>query len=306
MRARSLKPGLFRNEILGSADPLYTLLFECLWLMADREGRLEDIPLRICATAFPYRRRITERKTNQLLCWLDVNKFIKRYEVDGRRYIQVLEFSKHQHPHQNESPSQIPALSSLLHGAAPVLSTTQAPDQGSTQTGTASTNGASNRASSLTPSSLTPDSLYPSSPHSGADVNPARIARDPGSKGKLPEQEPDPNERIARIRAAYPPRAGRMDWDRAEHFCHVLIERQGQTWDSLEASVGRYAAYCEATSATSTQHVLMPGNFFGASDKPWSQPWTLPKPAESADPLITWHPEDETNQTPQEPIRASG
>jgi hypothetical protein len=46
MRARSIKPGICDNEILGTADPLYTLLFERLWMMADREGRLEDrIPL---------------------------------------------------------------------------------------------------------------------------------------------------------------------------------------------------------------------------------------------------------------------
>lgn len=81
---------------------------------------------------------------------------------------------------------------------------------------------------------------------------------------------------IGRVRAAYPVRSGRTDWDRAEHFCHVLIERHGQTWDSLEATVRRYAEYCRATQSTQTQHVLMPGNFFGANDEPWSQPWSLP------------------------------
>ncbi len=54
-RARNIKPGLFKNEILGVAEPIYTLLFEGLWLLADREGRLEDRPLRIKAEIFPYR-----------------------------------------------------------------------------------------------------------------------------------------------------------------------------------------------------------------------------------------------------------
>ena len=44
MRARNLKPSIFKNELLAVADPLYTLVFEGLWCLADREGRLEDRP----------------------------------------------------------------------------------------------------------------------------------------------------------------------------------------------------------------------------------------------------------------------
>ena len=50
-RSRNIKPSLFKNEVLGVADPLYTILFEGLWVLADREGRLEDRPLRIKAEA---------------------------------------------------------------------------------------------------------------------------------------------------------------------------------------------------------------------------------------------------------------
>ncbi len=55
MRARNIKPGFFKNEHLGTADPIVALLFEGLWLLADRDGRLEDRPLRIKAEIFPYR-----------------------------------------------------------------------------------------------------------------------------------------------------------------------------------------------------------------------------------------------------------
>lgn len=105
-RARSLKPSLFKNEVLGVADPLYTLLFEGLWTLADREGRLEDRPLRIRAEVFPYRDGVN---IVQMLDWLQSNGFILRYEVDGKRYISVLEFARHQNPHKNEAPSEIPA-----------------------------------------------------------------------------------------------------------------------------------------------------------------------------------------------------
>ena len=107
-RARNIKPGLFKNEILGVADPIYTLLFEGLWVLADREGRLEDRPLRIKAEVFPYRDGIN---VDEMLSWLQSNGFISRYEAEGKKCIAVCEFVKHQNPHKNESESELPAPS---------------------------------------------------------------------------------------------------------------------------------------------------------------------------------------------------
>lgn len=104
-RARNIKPGLFKNEVLGVADPLYTLLFEGLWVLADREGRLEDRPIRIKGELFPYRDGLD---VEAMLGWLVENGFIQRYAVSGKRYILILEFVKHQNPHKNESESVIP------------------------------------------------------------------------------------------------------------------------------------------------------------------------------------------------------
>jgi 5-methylcytosine-specific restriction endonuclease McrA len=105
MRARNLKPGLFKNEQLGTADPLYTLIFEGLWTLADREGRLEDRPLRIHAEINPYR---DAKGTATAVDWLVEKRFVIRYEVEGVPYLQILTFHKHQNPHQRESPSEIP------------------------------------------------------------------------------------------------------------------------------------------------------------------------------------------------------
>lgn len=131
------------------------------------------------------------------------------------------------------------------------------------------------------------------------------VALEPQRVREGKDLQADPAEGgIARIRAAYPQRAGRTDWDRAEHFCHVLIERHSQTWDGLEEAVKRYAAFSEATGATRTQHVMMPGNFFGAPDKPWSQPWGLPDPqsGKAAAPVLTWRPDPADDV--EEPSRA--
>src|SRR5687768_14856556 len=139
MRARSIKPSICDNELLGTADPYYTLLFERLWMMADREGRLEDRPLRIKAQAFPYRDGLN---IEPMLSWLHENGFVLRYVIDGNRYIQVVKFSEHQSPHVKEAPSKTPAPDK--HHTSTVL----APDQEPPKPALAA----------LTPSSLTPDS----------------------------------------------------------------------------------------------------------------------------------------------------
>lgn len=115
-RARNIKPGILKNEVLGVADPLLTLLFEGLWLLADREGRLEDRPLRIKAEVFPYRDGID---MEAMLNWLQANGFIRRYEAQGKRCIVVLEFVKHQNPHKNEPDSVLPSPEEI--GATPEI-----------------------------------------------------------------------------------------------------------------------------------------------------------------------------------------
>ncbi|QAY93670.1 phage replication protein [Pseudomonas sp. ACM7] len=107
-RARNLKPALFKNELLGVADPMLTLLFEGLWLLADREGRLEDRPLRIKGELFPYRDGLD---MDDMLNWLAETGFIFRYTVGEKRYIEIDNFVKHQNPHRNEPESFIPSVS---------------------------------------------------------------------------------------------------------------------------------------------------------------------------------------------------
>lgn len=104
-RARNIKPSLFKNEVLGVADPMLTILFESLWCLADRDGRLEDRPLRIKAETFPYREGID---INGYLTELQRLEFIDRYVVDGIAIIQVVNFLKHQNPHKTEKDSELP------------------------------------------------------------------------------------------------------------------------------------------------------------------------------------------------------
>jgi len=107
-RSRNIKPSLFKNELLGVADPMLTILFSGLWCLADRAGRLEDRPLRIKAEIFPYR---DNTNINVYLTELERLGFIHRYSVDGLNIIQVVNFDKHQNPHKTERPSELPEYS---------------------------------------------------------------------------------------------------------------------------------------------------------------------------------------------------
>lgn len=105
MRARSLKPGFFRNVSLAELPFGARILFEGLWCMADREGRLEEHHKRIVADIFPYDKRVP---LESWLSGLDERGFILRYEIEGHRYIQIRKWTKHQQPHYKEGPSTLP------------------------------------------------------------------------------------------------------------------------------------------------------------------------------------------------------
>ncbi len=136
-RARNIKPGFFKNELLVELPFEVRLLFIGLWTMADREGRLEDRPTRIRMELFP----ADSVDVNAGLQGLHDKGFILRYEAQGAQYIQILAWKKHQNPHVKEQASTIPAPG--MHGASMV----QEPDKHG-----------SCPADSLIPSSLIPDS----------------------------------------------------------------------------------------------------------------------------------------------------
>lgn len=255
MRARNLKPGLFKNEKLGGADPLLSILFAGLWCMADREGRLEDRPLRVCAELFPYRRMVTEKKVSTMLDWLQANGFVVRYQVGGQRFIQVLNFLRHNNPHKHERPSEIPALSSIPHPT----STGQA--QGD--------DGTCPVVARLNPSSLNPES---------GSLNPETSLRESGeTKNALPGLGEFADQRAAfvAIQARYPQGLHRGDhWLKAERAVYRLLD-QGVSAAELLAAVDGYTEQQLVLQNTGTERVMRPNNFFESGA--WRGPFQTPK-----------------------------
>lgn len=110
MRARNIKPGIYKNEQLVECSFPARWLFPGLWCLADCEGRLENRPRRIKMEIFPGDNVDIEA----LLQELEAQGLILLYGAEptsGRQpYIWIPKFTKHQTPHINErkSGSKIP------------------------------------------------------------------------------------------------------------------------------------------------------------------------------------------------------
>jgi hypothetical protein len=146
MRARNIKPAFFKNEDLADIGPYGQLLFAGLWCLADRQGKLEDRPRLIKAEIFPYYG--PDPEVDKLLETLAQKELIIRYSLEGKNYIKIPNFLKHQRPHDNETESKIPEPLSTMEE--------RTSDHGEKS---CQPNEEALRSDSLNPDSLNPDSL---------------------------------------------------------------------------------------------------------------------------------------------------
>lgn len=107
-RARNIKPGFYKNEDLAECSVWARFIYPGLWMLADRDGLLEDRPKRIKAEILPF----DSVEIEPLLSELAARKLIVRYQNEDGSYIWIPKFKEHQSPHYSEKPSGIkpPAL----------------------------------------------------------------------------------------------------------------------------------------------------------------------------------------------------
>jgi len=106
-RSRNIKPGFFESEQLGRCPFGARLLFAALWTLADREGKLEERPMKFRSYAFPYDSTAVE-DVMEWLAFLDRESLIERYQVGRQKLIFIPAFAKHQNPHLREKNSVLP------------------------------------------------------------------------------------------------------------------------------------------------------------------------------------------------------
>jgi len=172
-RARNIKPGFYKNEDLAECSIWARFIFPGLWMLADREGRLEDRPKRIKADLLPF----DGQEVEPLLRELEANGFIVRYANEDGKFIAITKFHKHQTPHYTEKQSVIKPPDSGKPappiGPDPKKMDGTGGDDGGTIPGETRNDGPLKRGSKP-PDSLNPDSLNPDSVAAGAATPRAR------------------------------------------------------------------------------------------------------------------------------------
>ncbi len=245
MRARNIKPSLFKNEVLGTADPLLTILFEGLWCEADREGRLEDRPLRLKAEILPYR---NDADIDAMLNWLTDHGFIARYEARSTKVIQVLKFSEHQRPHNNEVESVLPPMDVIKH------------NQGKKP--------AQLRKKALATKEESTSLLM-------LDADSGSLIPDSGSLDcSASKTSPIEPAWFAEFKILYPERGGDPNWHGAIRAGNARLKEGHHPGEFLDGA-RRYHEFCRITQKIGTEYVKQASTFLGPS-KPFLQPWNLP------------------------------
>lgn len=110
-RIRYLKPNFFKDEHIAELPHWVRLLYQGLWVLADKAGRLHDRPRWIKAEVFPYEELNIEEGLKRLsvIKSCSCRPFIIRYKVRGENYIEIVKWEDHQKPHHTEKDSSIPA-----------------------------------------------------------------------------------------------------------------------------------------------------------------------------------------------------
>lgn len=164
-RARNIKPGFFKNADLVELPIAARLLFVGLWTLADRAGRLEDRPKQIKMELFPADAVDVDACLDGLQQW----GFVVRYEIGGKRLLQVVNFDRHQNPHRDEKVSALPAPDGSL-------------DVPPTKHGASTVQARCKDGSDTVPIGLIPDSLIPDSRNLTAEP----LTEQPARKRAMP------------------------------------------------------------------------------------------------------------------------
>lgn len=133
-RIRSIKPSFFRSDDVAEIPWGPRLTWIGLWVYGDDDGRSIDDARLIKSDVWPLEDAVTIEIVAEHLEALVTLGRIRRYEVDGKRYLEVVNFSKHQliknrskagHPAPPwaDSPNAPPGLPQSSANATPVLTT---------------------------------------------------------------------------------------------------------------------------------------------------------------------------------------
>lgn len=120
-RIRQIKPEFWTSLSIAALSLEARLLFIGLWNHADDEGRCVDDPRLIKAAVFPLDDSVSPHEVSVRLHELSDAGRIRRYEVAGKGYVEVVNWAEHQYV-QRARPSRIPPPPTCENAAVRELS----------------------------------------------------------------------------------------------------------------------------------------------------------------------------------------
>jgi hypothetical protein len=119
---RSIKPDYCTSEAIAEMSRDLRLHFALLWTYADDDGRGKDNAKLIKAELWPLDDDVTAAQVERWQQGLADHGRIVRYEVDGRRFFEVVNFTEHQKPNRPVE-SKLPPCSEGRPWSPPAPST---------------------------------------------------------------------------------------------------------------------------------------------------------------------------------------
>ena len=113
-RIRTIKPETWTDEKFVALSPLARLLFVGMWNFADDDGRMQYSPVTLKLQILP----ADSVEISELLDEIRRESMVLIYEVDGKWYLQIVNFGKHQKV-DKRTPSKLPPPPPNTQGAPP-------------------------------------------------------------------------------------------------------------------------------------------------------------------------------------------
>lgn len=113
-RSRLLRPEFFEDETLADLGDETMLVLAGLWIVVDRDGRIQDSARLIQSQVRPFNPGCD---IESILQSLSEAGYIYRYSVADRKLIQICGWLKQQTIHHRERKSELPAPQGLARSA---------------------------------------------------------------------------------------------------------------------------------------------------------------------------------------------
>ncbi len=198
VRIRSIKPEFWRSEDIAALDWDARLVFIGLWSYVDDNGVGRDDERIICAELFALDDPLSEPsvRAQAALNTLSRHGLITRYSVDGRRYLHIVTWDKHQKINRPSEPrlplptcddAEIRNLLSEPSVSPHNILRAGTGEQGNRGTGEQGKKRLVHRLRRRTRPSPPP---HPGSPSSGTPTPAKRPSKPPSNPGRKPSSSP--------------------------------------------------------------------------------------------------------------------